>query len=52
MTLKDLIERAEKGGNEPQGTIPDRREALVYMDVTTQHYREVAANLNREYRRK
>ncbi len=43
MTLKDLILRAEKAGNEPEGSIPDRREAFVYMDVTSQHYREEIA---------
>lgn len=51
MTLKDLIELAEKGGNEPEGSIPDRREVFVYMDVTSQHYREEIAKQSRDLNR-
>lgn len=43
MTLKDLFEIAEKGGNEPQGTIPSKQGVFDYMDVTSQHYRKEIA---------
>lgn len=51
MTLKDLIERAEKGGCEPVFGVPDKRETFSYMDVTSQHYREEAAKHEAQRRR-
>ena len=50
MRLEELFKIAEKGGNSPERVSSDKREAFVYMDVTTSEYRKQAANLSRNSR--
>ncbi|MGP0171270.1 hypothetical protein ACSVIJ_05230 [Pseudomonas sp. NCHU5208] len=50
MCLHELFKLAQQAGNAPEGVVPDKREALVYMDVTSSEYRKQAAKLARQKR--
>jgi hypothetical protein len=47
MRLAELFKIAEKGGNSPERVSSDKREAFVYMDVTSCEYRKQAAKHSR-----
>jgi len=47
MRLQELFKIAQQAGNAPEGVVPDKREAFVYMDVTSSAYRKQAAKLSR-----
>ncbi|WP_326430334.1 hypothetical protein VQ574_21665 (plasmid) [Stutzerimonas frequens] len=47
MTLKMLFELAQQGGNAPERVCSDKREAFVYMDVTSSEYRKQVAKVSR-----
>lgn len=48
MSLKELFEIAEKGGNTPEGVSSDKSEAFVYMDVTSKEYRQQVSQHRRK----
>lgn len=50
MRLRELFKIAQQAGNAPEGVVPDKREAFVYMDVTSSEYRKQAAKLARHSR--
>lgn len=50
MRLQELFKIAQQAGNAPEGVVPDKREAFVYMDVTSSEYRKQAARLSRNFR--
>ena len=50
MRLQELFKIAQQAGNAPEGVVPDKCEAFVYMDVTSSEYRKQAANLSRNSR--
>lgn len=43
MTLSELFEIAQRGGNAPERVSSDKREAYVYMDVMSAEYRKQVA---------
>ncbi|WP_162997717.1 hypothetical protein [Pseudomonas sp. LTJR-52] len=47
MTLNELFHIAQQGGNSPERVSSDKREAFVYMDVTSAEYRKKAAKFSR-----
>ncbi|EMB2824059.1 hypothetical protein [Pseudomonas aeruginosa] len=47
MRLQELFKIAQQAGNAPEGVVPDKREALTYMDVMSSEYRKQAAKLTR-----
>lgn len=50
MTLHELIQLAQCGGNPPRSGCPDQRQAFVYMDVTSAEYRNQAEAAARKRR--
>ncbi len=50
MRLQELFKIAQRAGNAAEGVVPDKREAFVYMDVTSPEYRKQAAKLTRPFR--
>jgi hypothetical protein len=50
MRLQELFKIAQRAGNAAEGVVPDKREAFVYMDVTSPEYRRQAAKLTRHSR--
>lgn len=50
MRLQELFKIAQQAGNAPEGVVPDKRDAFVYMDVTSSEYRKQAAKFTRNPR--
>jgi len=50
MTLHELFQLAQSGGNPPRSGCTDQRQAFVYMDVTSAEYRNQAEAIARQQR--
>lgn len=46
MRLEELFDIAQRGGNSPEQVSSDKREAFLYMDVTSAEYRLQSAKLD------
>ncbi|EMH2803452.1 hypothetical protein RJV28_006360 [Pseudomonas aeruginosa] len=47
MSLEELFKTAQQAGNAPERVSSDKRDAFVYMDVTSSEYRKQAAKESR-----
>lgn len=47
MSLEELFKTAQQAGNAPERVSSDKRDAFVYMDVTSSEYRKQATKESR-----